>query len=185
MKFQAQSHRLKSQEPVCIRKAQISDARALLDLKKSYINGSTTIPLYLQEYPDDLQNEEHLISSYLESKNSILLLAELDNELVGNIDLTGSNRAKMWHTAMIGMGIKKQSRNQGLGKILIKSVLDWATENATLELIWLDVYDSNTLGVNLYKNMGFTISGQIPGFFKEKSAYQSKIQMYKHLGTKV
>lgn len=87
----------------------------------------------------------------------------------------------MAHTAMIGMGIKEEWRNQGLGGILLKSVIAWAKENSELELIWLDVYASNELGYNLYKNNGFVVSGIVPGFFKDKQIYQDKIQMYLEL----
>ena len=69
----------------------------------------------------DLEKEFDLIKAYRESENSIFLIAEFDGELIGNIDLTGSKRFKMHHTGMIGMGIKEEWRNQGLGKILIQS----------------------------------------------------------------
>ena len=74
----------------------------------------------------------------------------------------------MSHTAMIGMGIKENWRNQGLGRCLIESVVDWAKEHSEIELIWLDVYASNELGYNLYKNMGFKVSGIINDFFMKR-----------------
>jgi len=153
----------------------------LLDLKRSYIKNTTTIPLTLDEYPINLEKESNIITDYARSANSILLVAELNNELIGNLDLTGSKRSKMFHTAMIGMGVKEQWQNQGLGRFLIESVIEWAKTDSPIELIWLDVYASNILGLNLYKNTGFKVSGIIKDFFKEGSGYKDKVQMYQYL----
>lgn len=110
-----------------------------------------------------------------------MLVAEINNELIGNIDLTGSKSIKMFHTGMIGMGIKEEWRNQGLGKLLIIAVLDWAKNHSPTELVWLNVYASNKLGYHLYKNTGFIESGVIPNFFKDEKGYKDKIQMYKQI----
>jgi len=172
------SHVLKSGKEIQVRTLDLNEAAKLIELKRSYILGTTTIPLLLEEYPIDIPKEQNLISQYNESSNGILLVAEYQNELIGNIDITGSTRSKTAHTAMLGMGIKAQWRNQGLGTILIQSVIDWAKESSQLKLIWLDVYASNELGFNLYKNMGFEVSGVIKNFFKDENGFQDKIQMY-------
>lgn len=181
MTFLSTTHILKSGTEVQIRVPEMDEAQRLLDLKRSYIRNTTTIPLYLDEYADDSGKEKRLISDYHESPNSILLVAEYENKLIGNIDLTGSKRSKMLHTAMIGMGIKEEWRNQGLGKFFLREVIDWAKKHSVIELIWLDVYASNQLGYNLYKNMGFIESGIIPEFFKEEDGYKNKIQMYQRI----
>ena len=82
---------------------------------------------------------------------------------------------------MIGMGIKPEWRDQGLGRILMEAIIDWAKNNSNLELIWLEVYASNELGLNLYKNMDFKVSGIIPNFFREEHGYIDKIQMYQQV----
>jgi len=161
-----------------IRTLNPDEAQALINLKRAYISDTSTIPLTLEEYPDDKDRESKLIERYNSSQNGILLVAEFEGELIGNIDLTGSQRIKMQHTGMIGMGIKEKWRNKGLGRIFIESVIDWAKNNTELELIWLDVYATNELGYNLYKNTGFKISGVIKDFFKEENGYKDKIQMY-------
>lgn len=178
MKFQVQKHILKSKKEVTVRLPEDDDARALIDLKIAYIKNTSTLPWTVAEYPNDIENELKIIESYRSSSNSILLLAEYEGELIGNIDISDSKRIKMAHTAVLGMGIKENWRNQGLGKALIISAIDWARNNAKLEIIWLDVYASNELGYNLYKNMGFEVSGIIKDFFIEGSSRIDKIQMY-------
>ncbi|MFK7773927.1 MAG: N-acetyltransferase family protein [Saprospiraceae bacterium] len=181
MKFQPQTYKLKKGSTITIRVAEKEDVQKLMGLKRGYIKNTTTIPMQLDEYPIDLEKELNLITEYEISSNSILLVAELNDELIGNIDLTGSKRSKMFHTGMIGMGIKEEWRNQGLGRFLIESVIHWAKKHSKLELIWLDVYASNKLGYNLYKKTGFEVSGTIKGFFKQENGYIDKIQMYQRI----
>ena len=181
MKFKNTVYTLKSGKEITIRIPEIKDAQAILDLKRGYIKNTNTLPLTLDEYPNDLKKESILIEEYEESDNSIFLIAEYNNVLIGNIDLTGSKRSKMDHTAMIGMGINEEWRNQGLGRILIECVIDWARNKSQLEIIWLDVYSSNEIGYNLYKNVGFEVAGIIKGFFKEGQRYIDKVHMYQRI----
>lgn len=181
MKFQRKKYTLKSGDQIVIRVPAKKEAQSLMDLKRAYIKNTSTIPMVLEEYPDDIVSESNLIEAYRKSENSILLIAEFGDEFIGNIDLTGSKRTKMFHTGMIGMGIKEPWRNQGLGRRLIESVIDWAKKYSAIEIIWLDVYASNELGYNLYKNTGFEVSGIINDFFKGEHGYINKIQMYQRI----
>lgn len=181
MKFHPKEYTLKTGQIITVRNPRIDEAQQLLDLKRAYIKSTQTIPLTIDEYPNDSAHEEKLISEYNESQTSLLLIADYGGELIGNIDITASPRLKMAHTAMLGMGIKETWRNKGLGRALIESAIIWAKKKSTLELIWLDVYASNDLGYNLYINTGFKVSGRIKNFFKEAEENIDKIQMYQHL----
>lgn len=181
MKFKKTNQTLKSGNQITIRVAEIEDAKNIIQLKREYIKNTNTLPLTLDDYPFDLQKEINLIEDYSKSKNSIFLVSEYKDQLIGNIDVTGSKRSKIGHTAMLGMGINEKWRNQGLGKALIECAIDWAKNNSDLEIIWLDVYASNAIGYNLYKKMGFEVSGIIRNFFKEEIHYIDKVQMYQKI----
>lgn len=178
MKFRPKKYKTKTGEAITIRTAHEGEAKELRDLKLKIIKTSMTIPLVPEEYSYDEKGERDLIKKYNESLNSILLVAEADNHLIGMIDLTGNERKIMAHTAMIGMSIEEGWRNKGIGTYLIKGVLDWAKAASELEVIWLDVYANNELGLGLYKKMGFKISGKIERFFKYKEEYFDNIKMY-------
>ena len=181
MKFRKTTRTTKSGKQITVRPADVKDAQAILNLKRAYIKNTNSLPLTLEDYPDDLEKEINLIDDYIKSKNSIFLVAQHHDTLVGNIDITGSKRSKIAHTAMLGMGIDEHWRNQGLGKILIECAMEWAKNKSELNIIWLDVYASNDIGFSLYKKMGFIVSGTIKNFFKESDAYIDKVQMYQRL----
>lgn len=152
---------------IIIRPAQPEDALNLLNLKKSYIEGSTTIPLYIDEYKNNEAQERALIERYLSESNSILLVAEHNGKLIGNLDLTGNQRRKLYHTGMVGMGIANNWQGKGVGSLLMEAVLNWAKANDYVKIIWLEVYATNTAGLNLYKKYGFEQCGFIKGFAME------------------
>lgn len=181
MKFQKKTRTLKSGKQITVRTPEESQAQSLMDLKRGYIKNTSTLPWTLAEYPEDIARELSLMDEYHQSTNSILLIAEYEGELIGNLDITGSKRLKMAHTGMIGMGIKTDWRNQGLGKALMECAIEWAKNSSEIEILWLDVYASNELGYNLYKNTGFEVSGIIKGFFKEENGYMDKVQMYQRI----
>ncbi len=164
-----------------IRQALSDDASPLLELKLQYLENTKTLPLFKEEYPNDIDQEREMIERYQSEKNSLLLVATFEDKVIGNIDLTGSWRKKIQHTAMIGMGIHPKWQHQGIGTLLIKNAIDWAKENEVLKIIWLEVYKTNTSGIALYKKMKFLESGYIPNFFLEKGTYIDKITMFRKL----
>jgi ribosomal protein S18 acetylase RimI-like enzyme len=166
---------------ITVREARPEDALQLIDLKKSYIRGTRSIPMYEFEYKNDIQQEKDLIQRYADQQNSILLVAEHGNTLIGNIDLTGNTRKKMFHTGMIGMGVAYEWQNKKIGSFLMEMVLAWAKEHSPLTVIWLEVYATNEPGILLYKKFGFEEAGFIKNFFLEEDGPADKITMVKYI----
>lgn len=177
MKFTPRAVSLKNGKKILLRSAQISDAAPLIQTVKEYLSDSDYIPQSPEEFNLTIEQEEHWIASFLERENSLLILAEFDGKLIGNIDISGHTRQMMEHTAVIGMGIISEWRNTGLGTQLMQHAIDWARENALLELLWLQVYTDNQMGLALYKKMGFQEIGVIPNFFKHDHRYYDNLTM--------
>ncbi|GGB65581.1 hypothetical protein GCM10007424_01880 [Flavobacterium suaedae] len=175
-----QTYKLKNGLSIIVREADTEDAEALLRLKKGYIKNTTSIPLYEYEYRNTVDDEAELINRYKQQKNSLLLVAEHNNELIGNIDLTGNQREKIFHTAALGMGIANNWQNLGIGTCLMDMLLKIATKHLPVNIIWLEVYSSNISGIKLYDKFGFEECGTIKNFFKEKHI-ADKITMVKYI----
>lgn len=172
---------LKNGKLVLIREAKPEDAENLRETVKAYLDESDYIPKSSDEFKLSVAEEQSWISSFVEKENSLLLVAEYEDRIIGNIDITGSIRNAMKHTGVIGMGMLKEWRNQGLGTALMRHALDWANENRILEMLWLEVYTENTGGVALYKNMGFGECGIVKDFFKHQDRYFDKLTMSRSL----
>jgi len=164
---------------IIIRTAGEGDALNLLELKKSYIRGTRSIPMYEYEYSNDIHQEKNLIIRYEQEENSLLLVAEHAGRLIGNIDLTGRQRKKLYHTGMIGMGIAYEWQNRKIGSLLMEGILEWA-KASPLTIIWLEVYSTNVAGIALYNKFGFEACGLIRNFFEGEQP-ADKITMVKYL----
>ena len=103
----------KTGKEVTVRIAEIQDTTQLLEMKLDYLEDSKTIPLFLNEYPNDIKIETQLVNRLLEEKNSVLFVAESDGELIGNIDFNGNQRLKLFHTGVIGMGDQRKLERKG------------------------------------------------------------------------
>lgn len=168
---------LKNGKTVLIRQAEVADAQHLLDCVKKYIPQSEYIPKLEQEIVITVEQEREWINSFLIHNNSLLLVAEYENLVIGNIDLTGNRRKVMEHTAVIGMGMLKEWRNSGLGTALLDTAIEWARQNPVLELIWLQVYTANKAALHLYRKMGFEENGIMKSFFKHNNDYFDNLTM--------
>jgi len=180
MKMQPETHFTKEGKEIIIREANEDDALKLIELKLSYIKNTKSIPMYEFEYTNDIQTEKDLINKLLTQKNSLLLVAEHGNRLIGNIDLNGNQRKKLFHTAMLGMGIANEWQNKKIGSMLMEKAMKWVTSKSALRIIWLEVYSTNKGGIKLYSKFGFSQCGIIPDFFEEDNP-ADKITMAKHL----
>lgn len=180
MKIQPVTHFTKDGKEVIVREANEDDAMGLIELKKSYLRNTTSIPLYEFEYKNDVRMEKEWINRFIKESNSLLLVAEHENRLIGNIDLNGNQRKKLYHTGMIGMGISYNWQNRKIGSFLMHETIKWATDKSPLTIIWLEVYSTNTGGIKLYEKFGFEECGVIKNFFNEENP-ADKITMVKHL----
>lgn len=178
MKFEEKKIKLKDETVITIRIGVESDAENLMRTIKTYLGDSDFIPQNPQEYKLTFEEQKALIRSFLEKENSLLLVAVKGEEILGNIDLTGNLREAMSHTAVIGMGILKEWRNSGLGTELMRLSINWAKTNPVLELLCLQVYAENDLGVALYKKMGFEENGRIENYFKQNGRYYDNVMMH-------
>jgi len=178
---QASKFKIKSGEEITVRLATVENAAALVEMKLEYLENTTTIPLYQSEYPSDIAQEIELIEKLSEQKNSVFLVAECEGQLIGNIDLHGNQRRKLFHTGVVGMAIREGWRGLGVGTALMNALLDWTSTNSYITLLWLEVYATNTSGRILYEKMGFEECGRINDFFKEEQGFVDKIMMVKHL----
>lgn len=180
MKVLPLTHFTKEGKEIIIRQAEEADALQLIALKKSYLKNSTSIPMLIHEYKNDLQAEKELINRFITEPNSLLLIAEHNDTIIGNIDIIGNQRKKMFHTGMIGMGIANGWRNMKIGSYLMEGALNWTINNSHLTLIWLEVYSDNNGGIKLYEKFGFEPCGFIKNFFMEENPVD-KITMVKYL----
>jgi len=90
--------------------------------------------------------------------NPILGAFDEEGTLLGWIDFNRGNFLEIAHTAMLGMGVKKQFRGQGIGSALMDACIKSA-KSLGVEKLELEVFASNTAARALYIKKGFFEEG--------------------------
>lgn len=155
MKFIPVQRTLKNGKLVTIRLATKKDAEGLLHAISKYIIDSEHLLTTIEEFNPTIRDQKIWIDALNEKRNSLLLVATHEKRIIGNIDLKGETRKKIRHNALLGIGILKDWRGQGLGEILMQYAIEWARQSLTLETLWLHVFADHVQAIALYKKMGF------------------------------
>ena len=92
----------------------------------------------------------------------------------GHIDLRARPERPASHRAMLGMGVDRAHRKQGLGARLMQIALTWARDEANIAWVDLEVLSVNRAARDLYERSGFSTIGEMPDMFRidgENHAY--------------
>lgn len=92
------------------------------------------------------------------AKEIVHFVAILENTVIGWCDIHPLAREGFTHCGILGMGVLKDYRGKGIGKVLLNTAIAKAEEKG-LERIELDVYSANKTAVYLYKKLGFEAEG--------------------------
>lgn len=96
------------------------------------------------------------------------LVAEQDDEIIGQISFWAYQRARKKHAGSFGMAVKEAHQGKGVGTKLLSAVTDLADNWLNLRRIEITVYTDNEAAIKLYKNHGFTIEGEAQDYaFRE------------------
>jgi RimJ/RimL family protein N-acetyltransferase len=92
----------------------------------------------------------------------------LDSEgaICGHADLRARPERASSHRCLLGMGVHRDFRRQGLGERLLSIALDWARREPALDWVDLEVLSSNAPARRLYERCGFTFAGELPDLFR-------------------
>jgi RimJ/RimL family protein N-acetyltransferase len=165
---------------VVIRTAKTDDASRILDIQKEVILEGAFLITVSEEFNKTVEQQREWIEGILANDKETVLVAETTSGVVGWVVCLSPNRIRLRHTSSLGMMIEKESRNSGIGRLLIEGVVEWATLNPTLEKLTLGVFSTNERAIALYKKMGFLEEGRKIREFKiSDTEYIDDVLMYK------
>jgi RimJ/RimL family protein N-acetyltransferase len=147
------------ENPVRIRAARPYDAAALLDLKRQ-LDEETAFMMYEPgERDSSVQDLARELAGVDRSPNSVVLLAELGDQLTGYVELAGGSFRRSRATAYLVIGVLADAAGRGIGTGLLRHARDWAAAHG-LHRLELTVMAHNTRAIRLYERMGFSVEGR-------------------------
>lgn len=153
-------HRLKDNTEITIRNGVESDAEQMRFCVTEYIRDNAGQVWEPGEFLPTIDQEKAWVNEMLVNDSELLLVAEVDGKIVGNIDFHIGKRKRIAHSGEFGMSVLPDWKNKGIGSILLKSLIAWAQSNPNIEKINLRVLSHNQQALVLYKKFGFKKEGR-------------------------
>lgn len=132
------------------------------------------------EFKITIDQERTWISNYSNTEGKLLLVAEVQEVIIGILNFEPGNRRRIKHVGILGMNVHHEWRNLGVGRKLLEVLIEWAHKHPMIEKIALNVLANNVDAVRLYQKCGFLIEGIRPGEIKlSETEYVDDILMYR------
>ncbi|RHW32444.1 GNAT family N-acetyltransferase [Neobacillus notoginsengisoli] len=164
-----------------VREALPEDAEKVLTYTKEILADSPHLITTPEELTQTEDQQEAWLTNIVEDANKLALVAELDEVIIGFLDFHNGNRIRNRHQGSFGMSVKREYRNNGVGKALLETMLEWASENETIEKVSLEVFSDNFGAIALYKKAGFEMEGIKRKAVKTEDGYHNLFLMAKFL----
>ena len=140
-----------------IREAEVEDAAELV----SFLNRVSVETDFTSLDRNGILMTDTEMESFLDkqahSENQITLLALLNDEIAGLVNITADQRKRVRHIGDLFIVIGKKYWNNGLGSLLIEEAIEWAQASGILRRLQLTVQTRNQAAVHLYQKYGFVI----------------------------
>ncbi len=111
----------------------------------------------------------------------VLIAVNNSKEIIGHIDLKSYNQKHTNHRAIMGMGVHRDYRRQGVGSYLIESMFTWIKANTELAQIDLWVLSQNINAIKLYFKSGFKQITEVKDIYRIDNKSYDAILMTKEL----
>ena len=154
-----------------IMKATPSDAAELLEYLKVIGNESNNLTFGPDGVMMTLEEEQEFLAREMVSESSVTLVAKRDGRIIGNARFTGCTKARTRHRGDMGISVLKSEWGNGLGSRLMEALIDFARNVAKVEVITLEVNQTNEHAIALYEKFGFKKTGVFEAYTKIDGKY--------------
>ena len=162
-----------------IRRPNENDAANIINYSRMLFESTDQVLTTPEEYDITTENEKAWINNINQSPSSILLVADLDDHIVGMLFFIANAKRKNSHTGEFGVSVDPQFQGIGIGRQLINTLLNWAKANRPIEKVYLSVFSTNLGAIKLYRDLGFIEEGRhIKAVKQLNGEYIDVLQMY-------
>ncbi len=103
---------------------------------------------------------------WVEAPPSHVVVATEDGHILGTAKMGPNKPGPGSHIATASFMVSGAARGKGVGTALCRYALNWAREHGYAGMQFNAVTETNTSAVEIYKRLGFTIVGTVPGAFE-------------------
>jgi ribosomal protein S18 acetylase RimI-like enzyme len=107
-----------------------------------------------EKYPDFASFESDFVALQT-LPGGIALIAEIAHKPAAYVVIRPRSPSRLRHTADLNMGVVREARGQGIGRLILQASIDQARMTPGLEIVYLMVRSDNSPAVSLYERVGF------------------------------
>lgn len=152
--------RAKNGRTVTIRSAVPDDAPRVLVHARTVIAEGEFLLSTLDDFRMIEETEAAWLRMNLEDPNKLVIIAESEGQVLGVLNFHNGERKRILHQGEMGITVHRDWRDQGIGRAMMTSWLQWARENPTIEKVCLEVFANNPRAIALYTSLGFSEEGR-------------------------
>lgn len=140
-------------------------------------------------YMDDpgvcVEQEEKYVNNFITDPKLAMFCILYNNRYIGNFSYLIGDKFWNSHCATFGAGILAKYTNIGIASKLIPVMMEFAKQSG-VQVMLLSAAAANERAVHVYRKVGFTEYGRVPGGYKYRSLdgevyYTDDILMLKYL----
>lgn len=170
------SFKSKKGNEVIIRYPKWEDLDDVLAFANSLVEEEAPLALSEKQTRDDEAKWMAETFEKIETGKKIKLVATVNGKYAGNCEIRVHDKRES-HVGDIGIALGYDFRDEGVGAELLASLIDEG-KKAGLRLLILHCFDTNDRALHLYKKLGFTRSGLVPGMYHYKGGYVGEVTFY-------
>jgi ribosomal protein S18 acetylase RimI-like enzyme len=152
---------------VTLRRAREEDLTGLVGVIRQAIGDGTYVDA---ETVADVVDHEEVLLRHNELHSRVFFVATVDSEVVGWVNLTTEETAKLNHTAKLTVGVLEQYRGHGIGSELLARGLEWAEDNE-IEKVYNSVPASNEAAIEFLRAHGWETEAVRENHYKYDGEY--------------
>ncbi|MEJ8553927.1 GNAT family N-acetyltransferase [Tepidibacter sp. Z1-5] len=128
----------------------INEMRIMKGVKENILGISTERLECTEEFIKNIDINKHMLVAQLKEEDTV----------VGLVGLNVNPTPRLRHSASIGIMVHRDYQGIGIGKKLMKEILDLADNWLMLKRVELGVFADNEKAIKLYESCGFKIEGR-------------------------
>lgn len=160
--------KLKNGTEVTLCSPQPGDGAELLAVMRTVMAESKYLLTEADEFNYTVEQEEEMIKAFLDHRDKFLITPKINNKFVGMLDFNIGSRRRIKHQGELGMSVATAYQGQGIGQLMLETLITWAKTQPQIETLRLSVASKNLPAYSLYKKIGFVEEGRQLKRFKFK-----------------
>lgn len=159
MELYRNEYELKDGQKLIVRNPEIGDESGLINLMQAVDSETKFLAREPGEFNFTLEQERKFIENSINNENGLFLIAEINGKIIANSSVGRvTNNKRFLHRAAMGIVVKKDYWNMGIGKNLMQECIKWCKEKG-VEQLELEVVTQNNRAISMYQKFGFDIYG--------------------------